>query len=548
MRSAEPTPEANPTAPADDVVVDVDLSDAKTSKSQTGVSCAALFLIGALTSFPPLTMEIYIPSLPTIEEELHTSSAHVLSTISVYTISFGATQLVLGPLSDVYGRRGILLVAMATYTASSAACMFAPSVEVMYAPRIVQGAASAGAIILGQAILRDLLPVEKRESVTSKIAVVRALSPMLAPVLGSSIAALLGWRANFGLLVLLGLYAVVGTKQLLAESLPAERRQPRFSLRAVLGANAHLLSRRDFTCWAVPEALGFGGFFVWISCSSYILQALATLPPPPCAFLGGTPPPRPPHSGVPPSPSLATCQGMTDSCDLVPIGAYHGKGKRTGVYGAYLLACYNEVDEEYQSICKIGTGFSDEALKQHTEALDLHKIDAPRRYYNVPEGPSITPDVWFEPKQVIRPSPSLVPFLGVPTPPSRCLYPSSRAPSRSGRCSPPTSRSRPCTRPRVAWSTPPRASRCASRASCASATTRGPRTRPTRRRSRRCTTTRTSSRTRRVRRSTTTTTGERGGVLFRPVQRSDRAGARSCSKRQSRILRMMNIHTAWLEL
>ena len=93
-------------------------------------------------------------------------------------------------------------------------------------------------------------------------------------------------------------------------------------------------------------------------------------------------------------------QGMTDSCDLVPIGAYHGKGKRTGVYGAYLLACYNEVDEEYQSICKIGTGFSDEALKQHTEALDLHKIDAPRRYYNVPEGPSITPDVWFEPKQV----------------------------------------------------------------------------------------------------------------------------------------------------
>ena len=184
-------------AVADDVVVDVDLSDATKPASQpTGMSCAALFLIGALTSFPPLTMEIYIPSLPTIEEELHTSSAHVLSTISVYTVSFGATQLVLGPLSDVYGRRGILLVAMALYTASSAACTLASSVEMMYAPRVVQGAASAGAIILGQAVLRDVLPVERREGVTSKIAVVRATSPLLAPVLGSVIAALLGWRAN----------------------------------------------------------------------------------------------------------------------------------------------------------------------------------------------------------------------------------------------------------------------------------------------------------------------------------------------------------------
>lgn len=92
--------------------------------------------------------------------------------------------------------------------------------------------------------------------------------------------------------------------------------------------------------------------------------------------------------------------GMGDSCDLVPIGAWFGKGKRTGVYGAYLLACYNEIDEEYQCICKIGTGFSDEALKTHTESLDEFKIDGPRAYYRVPDGSSLTPDVWFEPKQV----------------------------------------------------------------------------------------------------------------------------------------------------
>jgi len=92
--------------------------------------------------------------------------------------------------------------------------------------------------------------------------------------------------------------------------------------------------------------------------------------------------------------------GMGDSCDLVPIGGFYGKGKRTGVYGAYLLACYNEVDEEYQCICKIGTGFSDEALQELTKSLDEHRIEQPRKYYRLPEGGNLTPDVWFEPKQV----------------------------------------------------------------------------------------------------------------------------------------------------
>ena len=93
-------------------------------------------------------------------------------------------------------------------------------------------------------------------------------------------------------------------------------------------------------------------------------------------------------------------QGMTDSCDLVPIGGYIGKGKRTGVYGAYLLACYNPEEEIYQTVCKIGTGFSDDALQSLAKGLDEHKIEGPRRYYSVPEGTNITPDVWFAPSQV----------------------------------------------------------------------------------------------------------------------------------------------------
>lgn len=84
--------------------------------------------------------------------------------------------------------------------------------------------------------------------------------------------------------------------------------------------------------------------------------------------------------------------------DIVVIGAWHGKGKRTGTYGAFLLACYDEENEEFQTICKIGTGFSDEDLEQHTKFLKDHIIPSARAYYNWDE--AHRPDVWFDAVQV----------------------------------------------------------------------------------------------------------------------------------------------------
>ena len=90
-------------------------------------------------------------------------------------------------------------------------------------------------------------------------------------------------------------------------------------------------------------------------------------------------------------------EGCGDSLDLVPIGAFHGRGKRTGVYGAYLLACYDEETEDLQSICKIGTGFSDEDLNALSESLRGTVIDAPKSYFKYGD---FKPDVWFDPSQV----------------------------------------------------------------------------------------------------------------------------------------------------
>lgn len=91
--------------------------------------------------------------------------------------------------------------------------------------------------------------------------------------------------------------------------------------------------------------------------------------------------------------------GMGDSMDLVVIGAYYGRGKRTSVYGAFLLACYDPETEEYQTICKIGTGFSDENLQLFYDTLKDHVVEKPKRFYCLGEH-APTPDVWFEPKVV----------------------------------------------------------------------------------------------------------------------------------------------------
>lgn len=91
-------------------------------------------------------------------------------------------------------------------------------------------------------------------------------------------------------------------------------------------------------------------------------------------------------------------EGMADTLDLVVIGAFYGKGKRTGNYGGYLLACYDENNEEYQAICKLGTGFKDEDLEQQKKFFENHIIEKPKSYYRSDD--SIKPDVWFEPVQV----------------------------------------------------------------------------------------------------------------------------------------------------
>lgn len=162
-------------------------------------------LIVALTSLGPLATDFYLPALPAIARALHTDSAGAQLTLSVYLLGFGAGQLILGPLSDRFGRRPVLLWSMLVFLLASVACALAQSIEALIAARFLQALGACGGPVLGRAVVRDLYGPKDAGRVLSHVATGTALAPLLAPVLGGLLTTHFGWRSSF---VVLTVYSI----------------------------------------------------------------------------------------------------------------------------------------------------------------------------------------------------------------------------------------------------------------------------------------------------------------------------------------------------
>lgn len=174
------------------------------------ISCAAFLVLGFLGAMPPLTMQIFIPSLPSLQTSLHTSPVLVLLTVSVYQATFAVMQLIIGPLSDVFGRRILLLTSMASYVAFSAVAAISPNVYFLLPVRAGQAVGVSGALVLSSTILRDRFSVSARERIIANLAPMRSLAPLFAPILGSFLEVGFGWRSSFLALSLFGAVALAG--------------------------------------------------------------------------------------------------------------------------------------------------------------------------------------------------------------------------------------------------------------------------------------------------------------------------------------------------
>jgi DHA1 family bicyclomycin/chloramphenicol resistance-like MFS transporter len=233
-------------------------------------------LLALLTAIGPLSVDLYLPSLPEIGRALAASPAAVGLTLSFYLIGFAVGQIACGPLSDRQGRKPVMLAAMLVYCVATVVCASAPSIEVLIGARAVQAFGSSGAMVLARAVVRDLYDGPRAGRELSLMAMIMGLAPIVAPLIGSLLQAVFGWRACFVFLFAAGIAAASAVRWLLPETLRPRPPGRPASMWASLGVVAR---NRGALAHVAIIAGGYGGLFAFISGSPFVLQSVHGLSP-----------------------------------------------------------------------------------------------------------------------------------------------------------------------------------------------------------------------------------------------------------------------------
>jgi DHA1 family bicyclomycin/chloramphenicol resistance-like MFS transporter len=230
-------------------------------------------LLGLLTAFGPVATDMYVPSMPDIGRQLAVGTSEVQLTLSAYLIGFAVGQIIYGPISDRHGRKPVLLVALAVFCVASLACAVAPSIDTLIAARALQALGGSGAVVLARAIVRDLYAGERAGRELSRMGAIMSIAPVVAPLLGGIIQISFGWRANFVVIVAVGLVATAIVWRSLPETLH-HRSAGHLSLASVLQVYRALANNRGFLAHLGIVASSYAGLFAWISGSPFVLQDL----------------------------------------------------------------------------------------------------------------------------------------------------------------------------------------------------------------------------------------------------------------------------------
>jgi MFS transporter, DHA1 family, multidrug resistance protein len=237
-----------------------------------------IVLLAALSAFGPLSLDMYLPGLPPMTRDLHTTASAAQLTITACMIGLGVGQVIAGPLSDARGRRGPLLAGIIGYTASSVACAVSPTVGVLVVMRLAQGMAGSVGIVIARAIVRDLSGGTVAARLFGVLMGITGVVPVLAPLIGGQVLLVTSWRGVFIVLAAIGVPLVVATAVMLPETLPVHQRHAG-GLRVVLGRFGALIRDRRYMPYAVAFSLSFAAMFGYIAGSSYVLENVFGISP-----------------------------------------------------------------------------------------------------------------------------------------------------------------------------------------------------------------------------------------------------------------------------
>ena len=220
-------------------------------------------LLAALATLGPFSIDAYLPAFAGIQASLGATPLEIQQTLSAYLFAFGLMFLFHGALSDSFGRRPVILVALVVYTIASTGAALAGSVHSLILWRVLQGLSVGAGMVVGRAMIRDLFGPEDAQRLMSLVTLFFGLAPAVAPVIGGWLFTGLGWRAIFWFLALVGLALVAIGWRFLPETLPATHRQP-FHLVPLLKGYEEVGINARFLLLSLAVGFNFNAFFLYI--------------------------------------------------------------------------------------------------------------------------------------------------------------------------------------------------------------------------------------------------------------------------------------------
>lgn len=235
------------------------------------VVLACLGMAGALA------IDTYLPSMPAIGREFGVGPVAVQQTLSVFLFTFAFMMLFYGTLSDSFGRRRVILIALVLYTIGSLGAVFAPSFGWLLACRALQGLSAGAGSVVGQAIVQDRFKGAEAQKMMSNMMMVFGLAPAIAPIIGGWLHVHFGWRSTFLFLAAFGVLLIAMTLRLLPESLPPEKRQG-FHLGTIARNYMLVLRHPQFLLLSLSVGLAFGGLSLYIGSAANFVMEILGLP------------------------------------------------------------------------------------------------------------------------------------------------------------------------------------------------------------------------------------------------------------------------------